>query len=122
MRGDSNVNEPEDTTLANLFLASSLAAVQSQDAAAINRGVKNYAWSQSQQNNVPSQWAVLSDSGYGNTNDYHPIRGSIVEVEFLSNETALESVKLSNAKGTAIKTKFATDISTDIYNNILNQP
>jgi hypothetical protein len=99
-----------------------LAAVQSQDAAAINRGVKNYAWSKSQQKNVPSQWAVLSDSSYGNTNDYHPIRGSIVEVEFLSHVTALESVKLSNTKGKAIKTKFATDISTDIYNNILNQP
>jgi N-acetylmuramoyl-L-alanine amidase len=122
VRGDSNVNESEDTTLANLFLTSTLSAVKSQDAAAVNRGVKNYAWSKSKQKNVPSQWAVLSDSGYGNTNDYHPIRGSIVEVEFLSHETALESVKLPNAKGTAIKTNFASDVSIDIYNNILNQP
>ncbi len=122
VRGDSNVNESEDTTLANLFLTSTLSAVKSQDAAAVNRGVKNYAWSKSKQKNVPSQWAVLSDSGYGNTNDYHPIRGSIVEVEFLSHETALESVKLPNARGTAIKTNFASDVSIDIYNNILNQP
>lgn len=122
VRGANNFNEPEDTGLAGLFQASVFGAVQSQDSGAVNRGVKNYAWSESQKKNIPSQWAVLSDTGYGQTADYHPIRGAIIEVEFVSNEAALELIKLSNATGTAIKTRFATDVSTDIYNNINTQP
>ncbi|MEZ5324999.1 MAG: N-acetylmuramoyl-L-alanine amidase [Verrucomicrobiales bacterium] len=122
VRGANNTNEADDTVLAGLFLASTFAAVQSEDAAAINRGVKNYAWSQSQGKNVPSQWAVLSDTGYGNTTAYSPVRGAIIEVEFVSNATALESVRLSTAAGMEIKTKVATSVATDIFNNIRDEP
>jgi hypothetical protein len=45
----------------------------------------------------------------------------LIEVEFLSHETALESVKLSNANGTAIKSAFSENAANDIFANIRNQ-
>jgi N-acetylmuramoyl-L-alanine amidase len=109
-RSTGQVNAAEDDPLGVSVQSSTLAAVRASDAGATHRDPKS------------GEFAVISDSSYGNTADYHPIRGVIIEVEFLSHETALESVKLSNATGTAIKTKFAADVSTDLYNNILNQP
>jgi N-acetylmuramoyl-L-alanine amidase len=109
-RSTGQVNAAEDDSLGVSVQGSTLAAVRASDAGAMHREPKS------------GQFAVISDASYGNTAAYHPIRGVIIEVEFLSHETALESVKLSNATGTAIKTKFAADVSTDIYNNILNQP
>jgi hypothetical protein len=41
-------------------------------------------------------------------------------VEFITHPTALETVRLTNSTGDAVKTKFAADVSTVIYNNILN--
>ena len=41
--------------------------------------------------------------------------------EFRSNETALDSVKLSGSTGETIKDAFAEDAAADIFNNILNQ-
>lgn len=122
VRGMNNVNETEDTKLAKLFLTSAYEAVKSQDENAINRGVKNYAWSPKDKKNIPSSWAVLSDSHYGQNEDYHPIRGSIIEVEFLSNETSLELIKLKNESGKSIKSHFTNAIAVDIYNDILVQP
>jgi N-acetylmuramoyl-L-alanine amidase len=104
------VNAAEDDQLGAPVQSTTLAAVTASDAGARHRDPKY------------GSYFALKDTSYGNTADYHPIRGVIIEVEFLSHETALETVKLSNATGTAIKTKFAADVSTDIYNNILNQP
>ncbi|MGB3119983.1 MAG: N-acetylmuramoyl-L-alanine amidase, partial [Verrucomicrobiales bacterium] len=109
-RSIGQVNAAEDDQLGVSVQSSTLAAIIASDPEGIHRDPKS------------GQFAVISDSNYGNTADYHPIRGVTIEVEFLSHETALGSVKLSNAKGKAIKTKFAADVSTDIYNNILNQP
>ena len=109
-RSIGQVNAAEDDQLGVSVQSSTLAAINASDPEGIHRDPKS------------GQFAVISDSNYGNTADYHPIRGVTIEVEFLSHETALGSVKLSNAKGKAIKTKFAADVSTDIYNNILNQP
>lgn len=109
-RSTGQVNAAEDDQLGVSVQSSTLAAVKANDPEGKHRDPK------------AGQFAVLSDSNYGNTADYHPIRGIIIEVEFLSHETALESVRLPNPTGTAIKTKFAADVSTDIYNNILNQP
>ena len=104
------VNATEDDQLGATVQRTTLAAVAASDAGARHREPKY------------GSYYALKDTGYGNTAQYHPIRGVIIEVEFLSHETALETVKLSNATGAAIKTKFAADVSTDIYNNILNQP
>jgi N-acetylmuramoyl-L-alanine amidase len=109
-RSTGQVNAAEDDQLGVSVQSSTLAAVKASDPEGKHRDPK------------AGEFAVVSDSHYGNTAAYHPIRGVIIEVEFLSHETALESVKLSNATGTAIKTKFAADVSTDIYNNILKQP
>ena len=109
-RSTGQVNAAEDDQLGGSVQGSTLAAVQASDPGGKHRDPKS------------GQFAVVSDSSYGNTADYHPIRGIIIEVEFLSHGTALETVKLSNPTGTAIKGKFATDVSTDIYNNIRNHP
>ena len=109
-RSSGQVNAAEDDQLGTSIQGSTFAAVRASDAGARHRDSKS------------GGFAVVSDSSYGNTAAYHPIRGVIIEAEFLSHTIALETVKLSNATGTAIKTKFAADVSTDIYNNILNQP
>ena len=44
------------------------------------------------------------------------------EVEFLSNATALEKVKLPGDTGEDIKDAFTEGVADDIYNNILTQP
>jgi len=104
------VNATEDNQLGESVQNSTLAAVKASDPEGIHRNPKD------------GEFAVISDSHYGNTTTYHPIRGIIIEVEFLSHAKALESVKLSSASGKAIKTKFAADVSIKLYNNILNQP
>ena len=57
----------------------------------------------------------------GNTAGFHPVKSCLIEVEFISNETALNSVKLPGAKGVSIKDTFSESAADDIYNNILEQ-
>lgn len=61
-------------------------------------------------------------SNNGNTDEFKPVKACLIEVEFLTNATALDSVKLSGAKGGAIKVAFAENAAARIFNNILNQP
>ncbi|OYW70440.1 MAG: hypothetical protein B7Z37_30700, partial [Verrucomicrobia bacterium 12-59-8] len=107
-RSTGQVNAAEDATLGGDVQSVTLAAVLASDAAAKHRDPKS------------GGYAVLSDSTYGNTTEYHPIRGTIIEVEFITHPTALETVRLTNPTGAAVKAKFAADVSTVIYNNILN--
>jgi hypothetical protein len=58
----------------------------------------------------------------GNTEKYHPVKACLIELEFLSNATALETIKLTNPSGTTIKNTFAENGVIDIFNNIRNQP
>ena len=109
-RSTGQINAVEDDKLGVSVQGSTFTAVKASDPDGKHRDPKS------------GEFAVVSDTAYGNTDDYHPIRGVIIEVEFLSHETALETVKLSNATGAAIKTKFASDVSSDIYDNIYSQP
>jgi N-acetylmuramoyl-L-alanine amidase len=104
------VNAAEDDLLGRTVQATTLAAVRESDAAGVHRDPKF------------GSYFALKDTSYGNTANYHPIRGVIIEVEFLSHEIALETVKLLSATGEAIKNKFAADVANNIFNNILNQP
>ena len=104
------MNAAEDDLLGATVQGTTLAAVTASDAGARHRDPKY------------GPFFALKDTSFGNTATFKPIRSAIIEVEFLSHETALETVKLSNATGAAIKTKFAADVSTDIYTNILSQP
>jgi N-acetylmuramoyl-L-alanine amidase len=107
-RSTGQVNATEDALLGQAVQSATLAAVKASDPDGKHRDPKS------------GPFAVLSDTHYGNTEDYHPIRGTIIEVEFLTNVEALESIKLSGIKGQAIKTKFAKDVAQVIYNNIIN--
>lgn len=109
-RSSGQVNAAEDDQLGASVQRAALAAVSASDAGARHRDPKS------------GEFAVVSDTSYGNTAACHLVRGVIIEVEFLSHAKALESVKLSNATGVAIKTKFAADVSAEIFANILNQP
>ncbi len=108
-RSTGQVNAAEDARLGASVQGATLAAVQASDPGGKHRNPKS------------GEFAVLSDYLYGNTADYHPIRGTIIEVEFLTHATALESVKLSTDRGKAIKTKFAKDVADVIYGNVINQ-
>jgi len=105
------VNEPFGEAVKN----ATLATIQATDPAGKSRHAK------------PGGWAVLSDQHFDITNGYRPIRSTLIEVEFISHATGLETVRLTkdgaaHASGVAIKTKFADDVSDVIYNNILNHP
>jgi N-acetylmuramoyl-L-alanine amidase len=106
-----NKNVDEDLGLATALNTTTLNAVTASDSGAINRGVKREGK------------AVTRDGETynGNTQNYHPVKACLIEVEFLSNATALETIKLSNPSGVAIKDAFAENGATDVFNNILNQ-
>ncbi len=109
-RSTRQVNAAEDARLGASVQGATLAAVQASDSGGKHRDPKM------------GEFAVLSDYFYGNTAEYHPIRGTIIEVEFLTHATALESVKLSTDSGKAIKAKFAKDVADVIYRNARTQP
>jgi N-acetylmuramoyl-L-alanine amidase len=107
----NNQNQAEDMELATALNTTTLNAVAASDAGAINRGVKR-------------EGKMVTRDGVslnGNTQDYHPVKACLIEVEFLSNATALETIKLSNPSGVAIKDAFAENGATDVFNNIRNQ-
>ena len=103
-----NKNVEEDEKLASVLNTITLNAVAASDSGAINRFVKREGK------------AVTRDgaSYNGNTQDYHPVRACLIEVEFLSNTTALETIKLSTVSGVAIKEAFAENGAIEIFNNI----
>ena len=105
----TNVNLKDDQTLASALQAATLAAVGND---AVDRGVKQ------------ANYVVIKDGekNNGNTKNYQPVKSCLVEVEFLSNETALNSVKLPGETGEKIKNAFAKSSAADIFNNIINQP
>ncbi len=49
------------------------------------------------------------------------VKACLAEVEFLSNQAALNSVNPSNESGAAIKNAFGQSVARDIFYNILNQ-
>ncbi len=109
-------NLDEDRRLAAPINAGTLSAVRASDANAEDRGVKEST----------SGWGlvVLRDGPHhnGNTATFYPVKACLAEVEFISNEDALNSVNLSNESGVAIKNAFARSAARDIFNHILNQP
>jgi N-acetylmuramoyl-L-alanine amidase len=122
IRGVANVNEDEDRDFGQRVLDGILAGIRQYDEdGAADRGVKNYAWSASQQQNVPSVWAVLSDTTYSNISSYHPIRGIIAEVEFID-VPAVDQLLNTGVNASAIRTSIADEIRDAIIEDIKNQP
>ncbi|MCG8599527.1 MAG: N-acetylmuramoyl-L-alanine amidase, partial [Verrucomicrobiales bacterium] len=121
IRGTSNVNEDEDEALGRRVLDGVLEALGEYDEDGINdRGVKNYAWSASQGANVPSSWSVLADPSYSNVADYHPVRGNILEVEFIDVEAVDDLLNGEDAE--AIRTSVGEDVRDAIIEDINHQP
>ena len=128
-RTPGNHNLDEDATLARSLQTTTVAAVQSQDAAGKHRLTFDNNWVLDAAGNpIPgvkrAGFLVTKDgvSNNGNTNESKPVKACLIEVEFLTNATALDSLKLSGGKGGAIKDAFAENAAADIFNNILNQP
>jgi N-acetylmuramoyl-L-alanine amidase len=107
-----NINSVEDRELAEALNASTFASVLAFDAGAVNRHVRE------------ANLVVIRDGENfnGNSGDFHPSRACLIEVEFLSNEAALNSIRLPSISGDAIRDAFAESVSADIFNDILNQP
>lgn len=122
IRGTSNVNEDEDEALGRRVLDAVLEALGEYDPDGISdRSVKNYAWSASQGQNVPSAWAVLSDGSYANVNGYHPVRGNILEVEFIDVE-AVDELLNTGDDAAAIRAAVAEDVRDAIIEDLNHQP
>jgi N-acetylmuramoyl-L-alanine amidase len=126
-RPPANLNQEEDADLADLVQQSTVSAIQSQDAGGAHRPTFENNWVLRDGAPIPgvkrAGYAVTKDGeNYnGNSEDYHPVKACLVEVEFLCNETALNSVKLSNASGTAIQNAFSESVANDIFDNIRDQ-
>jgi N-acetylmuramoyl-L-alanine amidase len=128
-RTPGNHNLGEDASLARDLQATTVAAVQSQDPAGKHRPTYEDNWVLNGGGNpipgVKSAGFLVTKDGVsnnGNTNEFKPVKACLIEVEFLTNATALDSVKLSGTTGGAIKDDFAENAATDIFTNILNQP
>jgi N-acetylmuramoyl-L-alanine amidase len=127
-RAPGNQNQDDDASLAALLQQSTVAAIQAQDAGGKHRPTFLNNWVLRDSVPIPrvkqAGFAVTKDGlNYnGNTHNFKPVKACLIEVEFLTHETALNSVKLSSATGTAIKDAFADRAATAIFNNILNQP
>ena len=123
-----NKNPDDDADLAASLQQSTVSSVQSQDAGGAHRTTFENNWVLRDGVPIPgvkrAGFAVTKDreSYNGNTENYRSVKACLIEVEFLSNETALDSVKLSGSTGETIKNSFAEAAATDIFNNVLNQP
>jgi N-acetylmuramoyl-L-alanine amidase len=104
-----NHNYGQDETLALSLNTACYESVLAHDTSAVNRGLKD-------RDNV----GVIRDVNNGNVNGYTPIRACLVEVEFLSNQAALDS--LIGDDGDEIREAFATSSSTATIQDINNQP
>lgn len=108
-RTNDQVNSEEDERLGENVQAATLNAILAFDADGTHRDPKY------------RDLAVLSDTYYGNTSQFHPVRGTLIEVEFLSNEGALDSIRLPGERGNEIKLRFAENVASSIYSNIVIQ-
>jgi len=116
IRGAANVNLGEDQALAGRIQDAAVAAVGFTR----TPGVKDYSPSDPSQ---PSTWMVLRDDqeAFRNTTDYHPIRGCIQEVDFMSNPTALNAIT-DATNGPILRANYASGVSSAIITDIENQP
>jgi N-acetylmuramoyl-L-alanine amidase len=105
-----NKNQTEDVNLADLINPTTFNAVKSQDTGAVARRL------------IKRGTVMLQDVYFGNIEGYHPVRSCLIEVEFLSHATALQTVRIPGVKGEAIKNAFAVGVADDIYIDILTQP
>lgn len=123
IRGTDQVNgsEVEDERLGRRVLDGVLAGISQFDNASSDRGVKNYAWSSTLNKNVPSSWAVLSDDSYANDDDYHPVRGTIAEIEFID-VPAVDALLNTGANAGAVKTAVVNGMKDSILNDLIQQP
>lgn len=123
IRGTDQVNgsEVEDERLGRRVLDGVLAGISQFDKASNDRGVKNFAWSSALNKNVPSSWAVLSDDSYANEDDYHPVRGTIAEIEFID-VPAVDALLNTGANAGAVKTAVVNGMRDGILNDLIQQP
>ncbi|RYD75734.1 MAG: N-acetylmuramoyl-L-alanine amidase, partial [Verrucomicrobiaceae bacterium] len=116
IRGAANVNQGEDQALAERIQDAAVTAVGFTR----TPGVKDYSPSDPSQ---PSTWMVLRDDqqAFRNTTDYHPIRGCIQEVDFMSNPTALNAIT-DATNGPILRANYASGVSVALITDIENQP
>lgn len=116
IRGEDNVNLGQDQALAERIQFAAVAAVGFTR----TPGVKSYSPSDP---SLPSRWTVLRDDleAFSNTIEFHPIRGCIQEVDFISNPTALDAI--TNAtNGPILRANYASMVSAAIIEDMENQP
>ncbi len=113
IRGNANVNTAEDTAYATRIQNAAVGATGNPR----TPGVKNYAGAPG----ILSTWAVLSDTHFANNANFHPIRGCIQEVEFITNPT-IRATLTDPTAGPALRSAFATGVSAAIVTDIQTQP
>lgn len=103
-----NHNVDEDEALATPVNTETFDAVAASDQGANNRGVQR------------AGKLVTRDAFNGNDANYHPVRTCLIEVEFISNAAALNSITGTN--GEAIREAFAEGVGEAIVTDIQEQP
>jgi N-acetylmuramoyl-L-alanine amidase len=103
-----NYNVHEDEIFANPVNIATLDAVRASDQGANNRGVQR------------AGKLVTRDAFNGNLATFHPLRACLIEVEFISNATALATI--SGANSNAVRDVFAERVAEAIVTDIQSQP
>jgi len=129
VQGTGNHNINEDAALAGALQQTTVSAIQSQDANGRHRTTYSNNWVLNDAGEsipgVKTAGLAVTKDGItynGNTQEFKPVKACLLEVEFLSNESALNTVKIPGASGEAIRDSFAQGAATNVYGDILNQP
>jgi len=109
---NGNVNRAEDVALAQRVQAAVFGAIPGGS----DRGVQDDTAS-----SHPTGLAVLNDNNYGNTAALHPIRGCLVEVEYLSNAAADAQLNTAADRET-LRRNIAEAIAGALIDDLSNQP
>ena len=100
-----NQNLGNDEDLARLTNTATVAAVQTSGSSH-NRGL------------FRTGKTVVMDAYNGNTATFRLVRSCLVEVEFLSNQAALNAINLSGSTGPTVRDTFGTGAANAIFNDI----
>lgn len=109
-RPAENRNYDEDFAFAQRIQAAIFGAIHNFDAGAIDRGIKE------------GGLVMTSDDQLhlGNTDEFHPIRAALVEVEFLDNSVVDRFLNMGNSQ--PIQTNVVERLATAIIQDIKQQP
>ena len=105
-----NYNKDEDLALAKRVDKAVYKAIHEYDNGAVDRGGKD-----------ERGLDVLSDFSFGNTSNYHPVRGALVEVEFIDVKSVDELLN-TNANHVDVRSSITKALAESLIEDLQSNP